>query len=87
MFHELRPEEVLCHSRMLLQLEAWLEKMPTCIITEVKEPLTACFAQMTPWASDSMNRRSDRLQFELCCLVLLGIFLLSLSILTNNYKE
>ncbi|KAK2523623.1 Anxa11 [Columba guinea] len=23
---------------MLLQLEAWLEKMPTCIITEVKEP-------------------------------------------------
>ena len=48
MFQELCPKEVFCHSRMLLQLEAWFEEVLTRIITEVKEPLRACYARVTP---------------------------------------
>lgn len=48
MFQGLGPKEVFCRSRMLLQLEARFEEMLTRIITEVKEPLRACCAQMDP---------------------------------------
>lgn len=55
MFQELCPKELFCHSRTLLQLEAWFEEVLTCIISEVKKPLRACCAQMTPIGINDQN--------------------------------